>query len=89
MIGDVTVKEGDIIDIFPHNRSEDVEWMLKYLNLPAEIQVNYKGATITLVKLVTQFLNISYLLNYYFFINTEHQVLVGSTKQQLYKDKLN
>jgi len=36
MIGDVTVKEGDIIDIFPHNRSEDVEWMLKYLNLPAE-----------------------------------------------------
>lgn len=59
--------------------------MLNYFSKSGTEQINYHDHIITLHELFTSHLNISFVVNYYFFVNKSSSTLINSTTNPLFR----
>lgn len=79
------VREGDIVEIYPHSRPEEVEYLLKHFNEDPNLQVVFLGKEMSLKLVLTEYANISSVLNYYFFSNSHKEALASCALNELHR----
>jgi sulfite reductase alpha subunit-like flavoprotein len=73
-LGKGELREGDVVELYPHNRTAEVDFMLDYFKMLPNDKICFGGIDYTILELLTQRLNISDILNYYFFVSSHYKL---------------
>jgi sulfite reductase alpha subunit-like flavoprotein len=65
-----------------------VQWLLQHWHKSGEERVVWHGSEMSLLELLTERLNVSSTLNYFFFVNKNKAQLAAMTAPQMLRDKI-